>query len=65
MVCLPSLRPVRACRSRDRSILLGDPYRRLTAVGAFAIHYLNVVMHECSHNLVLSTAAQDWPLDSG
>ena len=24
-------------------------------VGAFATHYLNVVLHECSHNLVLST----------
>lgn len=24
-------------------------------VGAFATHYLNVVMHECSHNLVLRT----------
>ena len=23
-------------------------------VGAFATHYLNVVMHECSHNLVLA-----------
>jgi sphingolipid 4-desaturase/C4-monooxygenase len=24
-------------------------------IGAFATHYLNVVMHECSHNLVLRT----------
>lgn len=27
--------------------------------GAFATHYLNVVMHECSHNLVLSTTRRN------
>jgi sphingolipid 4-desaturase/C4-monooxygenase len=28
-------------------------------VGAFATHYLNVVMHECAHNLVLGTTPRN------
>ncbi|HYM01707.1 MAG TPA: hypothetical protein VET85_02110, partial [Stellaceae bacterium] len=27
------------------------------AVGAFLVHYLNVVIHECSHNLVFASPA--------